>query len=108
ALARAGILPFFWLACGMVFLWGRRVLGTAGAVLAVLIFTMIPTVLAHAGLATTDIGLTAWFAAATYALVRLAEDPGPTTAAWLGLSAGLMTLSKFSALVFYPAAFVLA
>jgi len=68
-------------------LWGRRVLGTAGAVLAVLIFTMIPTVLAHAGLATTDMGMTAWFAAATYALVRLAEDPGPKTAAWLGLSA---------------------
>src|SRR5882672_8936316 len=25
AFSRAGNLPFFWLACGMVFLWGRRV-----------------------------------------------------------------------------------
>src|SRR5687768_2072712 len=67
-LSRAGNLPFFWLACGVVFLWGRRLLNGAGAVLAVLIFTMIPTALAHAGLATTDMGITAWFAAAAYAL----------------------------------------
>ncbi len=108
ALSRAGNLPFFWLACGMVFLWGLRALGSAAAVLAVLIFTMIPTVLAHAGLSTTDMGITAWFAAAAYALVRLAEDPGPKTAAWLGLSGGLMVFSKFSALAYYPAAVALA
>jgi 4-amino-4-deoxy-L-arabinose transferase-like glycosyltransferase len=90
----------------MVFLWGRRTLGAAGAVLAVLFFTMIPTVLAHAGLATTDMGITACFAAASYALLRLIEQPGPKTAAWLGLAGGLMVLTKFSALVFYPAAVV--
>src|SRR5262249_47964103 len=95
-LSRAGNLPFFWLACAMVFLWGRRVLGSAGAVGSVLIFTMIPTTLAHAGLATTDMGITACFAAAAYAAVRLVEDPGPKTAAWLGLTSGLMVLSKFS------------
>jgi hypothetical protein len=49
-LARSGNLVFFWLACWMVFLWGRRTLGATGAVLAVLFFTMIPTVLAHAWL----------------------------------------------------------
>ena len=108
ALSRAGNLPFFWLACWMVFLWGRRALGSPGAVLAVLIFTMIPTVLAHAGLATTDMGITAWLAAAAYALVRLAEDPGPKTAAWLGVAGGLMVFSKFSALLYYPAAVALA
>jgi len=104
ALSRAGNLPFFWLACWMVFLWGRRTLGAAGAVLSLLIFTMIPTVLAHAGLSTTDMGVTACFAAAAYALVRLAEAPGPKTGAWLGLAGGLMVLTKFSALVYYPAA----
>ncbi len=104
ALSRAGNLPFFWLACWMVFLWGRRLLGTAGAVLSVLVFSMIPTVLAHAGLSTTDIGLTGCFAAAAYALVRLVEEPGLKTAAWMGLAGGLMVLTKFSALVFFPAA----
>ena len=104
ALARAGILPFFVLACAMVFLWGRRILGPAGAVVAVFLFTMIPTVLAHSGLATTDIGLTATFASAAYTLVVLVQRPAVTTAALFGLAFALMVLSKFSALVFCPAA----
>jgi 4-amino-4-deoxy-L-arabinose transferase-like glycosyltransferase len=108
ALSRAGNLPFFWLACWMVFLWGRKILSTAAAVVAVLIFSMIPTVLAHAGLSTTDMGVTACIAAAMYASVRLVEEPGVKTAAWFGLALGLMVLSKFSALVYYPAAMALA
>jgi Dolichyl-phosphate-mannose-protein mannosyltransferase len=108
ALSRAGNLPFFWLACWMVFLWGRRILGPAGATLSVLTFSMIPSVLAHAGLSTTDFGVTACFAAATYASVRLLDEPGLKTAAWLGIAMGLMVLSKFSALVFYPAAAIAA
>ena len=108
ALSRAGNLPFFWLACWMVFLWGRRIFGSAGAVIAVLIFTMIPTLLAHAGLSTTDMGLTATFAAALYALMRILEEPGPKTAAWFGLALGLMVLAKFSALVYFPAGIALA
>ena len=104
ALSRAGNLPFFWLACWMVFLWGRRILGPAGAALSVLIFSMTPAVLAHAGFSTTDTGVTACFAAATYASVRLLEAPGLKSAAWLGVAMGLMVLSKFSALAFFPAA----
>ncbi len=83
-------------------------MGPAGAVVALLIFTMIPTVLAHAGLSTTDMGVTACFAAASYALMRLVEEPGPKTAAWLGVAGGLMVLTKFSALAFYPAAVAVA
>jgi hypothetical protein len=107
ALSRAGNLPFFWLACWMVILWGRRILGPAGAALSVLIFTMIPTVLAHAGLSTTDMGVTACFAAATYASLRLLEEPGLKRAVWLGVALGLMVITKFSALAFYPAAALL-
>ena len=108
ALSRAGNLPFFWLACWMVFLWGRKILGPSAGVVAVLIFSMIPTVLAHAGLSTTDMGVTACMAAAMYASLRLIEEPGVKTAAWFGLAMGLMVLSKFSALVYYPAAAALA
>jgi 4-amino-4-deoxy-L-arabinose transferase-like glycosyltransferase len=103
-LSRAGNLPFFWLAGWMVFLWGRLVLGDVAAVVAVFVFTMIPTVLAHAGLSTTDMGATACFTAAAYATLRLVQNPGPKTATWLGLAGGLMVLSKFSLLVYWPAA----
>jgi hypothetical protein len=110
ALSRSGNLPFFWLAAWMTFLWGRKILGALGAVFALLIFTMIPTVLAHSGLSTTDIGVTACFAAAAYAAVRFAEEPALPTGLWLGVALGLMILSKFSSLAYYPvaAAFALA
>ena len=88
----------------MIFLWGRKLLGNTGAVVAVLIFTMIPTVLAHAGLSTTDIGVTACLTAALYAFLRFAESTNARTAAWLGVAGGLTILSKFSALVYFPAA----
>jgi len=103
-LARAGILPFFWFGCWVTFQWGCRLLGRAGAAAAVLIFTMIPTLLAHAGLATTDMGITACFAAALYAALRWIEEPNARTGAWMGFSLALAILSKLSALVFYPAA----
>jgi hypothetical protein len=58
-LMRLGTLPFFWLACFVIFLWARRDFGKPVAVLATALFTLIPSVLAHAGLATTDMALTA-------------------------------------------------
>jgi len=108
ALARAGNLPFFWLACWITFLWAGQMMDSAGAVIALFIFTMIPSILAHAGLATTDIAATASFAAASYALLRLLQSPGLRTGLWLGAALGLMIATKFSSLVFYPAALALA
>ena len=70
ALARAGNLPFFWIGClGLCTCrQAREYWGKATAVLAVFIFTFLPPILAHAGLATTDMAcaasLTACFLAA--------------------------------------------
>src|SRR5674476_1249546 len=41
-LARLGILPFFLLACTIVWLWGRKLLGDWGALAPVFLFTNIP------------------------------------------------------------------
>ncbi len=64
ALARLGILPFFWIACLVVYWWGRRYFSPSVAVVAVFLFSFLPPVLAHAGLATTDMALTAFLGAA--------------------------------------------
>ena len=104
ALARAGILPFLLLAIVVVFLWTRALAGDTAGVLAVLAFTSVPPVLAHAGLATTDAAAMATIAAAVYALVRWLERPGRAATWCLGLATGLALLSKMSALVFLPAA----
>ncbi|QOY88892.1 ArnT family glycosyltransferase [Paludibaculum fermentans] len=107
-LARLGILPFFWLACVVVYLWGKRTLGRAGAVIATFLFTFSPSMLAHGGLATTDMALTATLGAAFLATLIWLEEPSWGHAAILGVSLGVAVLSKLSALAFYPAACVAA
>jgi hypothetical protein len=108
AAARAGILPFFWLACAVVYWWGARYFGRAEAVAALFLFTFLEPVLAHAGVATTDMPLTACLGAAFLCAVRWIEDPTYGRAAIFGLCAGLAIVSKYSSLVFFPAAAVVA
>lgn len=106
--ARLGILPFFWVACWVVFEWGRRYFNLAIAALAVCIFSFLPPVLAHAGLATTDMAVTAFLGAAFLAALLWVEQPTAVRAALFGMCGGLAILSKFSSLVFFPAAVALA
>jgi 4-amino-4-deoxy-L-arabinose transferase-like glycosyltransferase len=99
-----GNLPFFWAACFVVFWWSVRYFGRAVAALALFAFTFIPTALAHAGLATTDMALTACLGACFVAGAQWIERPTAARAAWFGFAGGLAVLSKFSALAFFPAA----
>lgn len=102
-LARLGVLPFFLLTAVLVFFWGRGRYGEIPALLATLLFTTTPVVLAHAGLATTDMALTAAFTGAWMAFVALLDRPTYLRCLVFGLAAGVAALSKFSALVFLPA-----
>ena len=104
SLARLGVLPFFLLAGLVVFAWARRIAGPWAAVGAVLLFTTLPPVLAHAGLATTDIVVTATIVSAAYCLTLWLDRPSRSRGLLLGLAFGLALLSKFSALLFLPAA----
>lgn len=103
SLARLGVLPFFLLATLLVWYWTQVRYGNGPALVAMLLFTTSPVVLAHAGLATTDMPLTATFTGALLAYINLLERPTYLRSAILGLAAGLATLSKFSALIFMPA-----
>jgi hypothetical protein len=108
AAARMGMLPFFWLACAVVYWWGIRYFGRAEAVAAVFLFTFLEPVLAHAGFATTDMPLTACLGAAFFCAVRWVEEPSLGRTALFGLCAGLAIVSKYSSLVFFPAAAAVA
>ena len=101
-LARLGILPFFWIASIVVFLWAKRYFGYATAFLAVLLFTFLPPVLAHSGLATTDMALAAMFAAAYLAMLIWLRSPTRFHSFLFGVALGLAVLSRFSSLVFLP------
>ena len=108
AAIRAAMLPFFWLGGFAVFLWGRRLLGPLGAALSVFLYSMLPLVLAHSGLATTDMALTSTFTLAAYALVILLETPNWRHAIFCGLALGLMLIAKFSGIPYFIASAGLA
>lgn len=108
ALMRAGILVFFVMACAIVYLWAKRSFGNTVAVLAVALFTLAPIVLAHAGLATTDMGLTAGLTAAFFALLLWAETPTWKHSVLLGAATAFALLTKFTTLGYFPAAAIFA
>ncbi len=100
-LARLGLLPYYWLTCLFVFLFARRHLSSAHAMVAVIVLAFCPIVLADCALAITDAPLMAFFfativTASTY-LQRLTLRNGAVFA----LSLGLAVLSKFTAIPFF-------
>ena len=106
--ARLGILPFFWIACLVTYQWARRAFDARVAVGAVFFFSFLPPVLAHAGLATTDMALTALLGAAFFSSLIFVEDPSPAHGALFGACTALAVLSKFSALAFLPVTWIIA
>ena len=108
-MARLGILPFFWVACLVVYGWGKRYYGAGWRWRPLFFFSFLPPILAHAGLATTDMALTAFLGAAFLTGLRLGG--GATrgrTARSSGCARAWRSISKFSSLVFFPAAVALA
>ncbi len=100
--ARASGLVFWWLLLFYGMLAGRQLAGPWGGRLAVTLFASEPTLLAHAGLATTDIAITACLLALVYHF-RAGREAGGfgrvvVPAFWFGAA----ILAKASGLVFGP------
>ena len=95
-------MPFFILACALVWSWSKRLFGRTAALRATLLFTTLPPILAHSGLATTDMASAAFLFAAVYAFTLWLERPDWKRGVLFGLSVSLAVLSKFSALLFLP------
>lgn len=104
-LARWGTLPFYWLACGVVFVWARRLYGEVAACGALGCFAFTPPVMGHAGYATLDAAAMAGIALALYAASRWVEEPGRGRAVWLGVALGVALATKFSAVPYLAACF---
>jgi hypothetical protein len=99
-LARLGMLPFLWAMLAACAAWGGRAGGPAGATLATLFVAANPNVLAHAGVAGTDLAPAALVVVALYAWMRWREHPSVARGTLFGLAAGLAATTKFSALAF--------
>ncbi len=100
ASARAGNLPFFWIGSLVVWFWGRQLHGAMAALAALLLFTNLPPILGHAGLATTDLAVAALFPCAAWVFTRWLDEPDLRNSILLSLFFALALASKFSALPF--------
>jgi len=100
ASARHGEIVFFLILAGAVWFWSRRLLGDAGAATATLLLVTNPNVLAHAGLATTDIAAAAMTTVALFAGVVWLERPSWTRTIVLAVAIGAAVSSRLSAIAF--------
>jgi 4-amino-4-deoxy-L-arabinose transferase-like glycosyltransferase len=102
-LARIGVLPFFLFAVCVVYFWARREFGSLSAVMAVVLFTTLPTVLAFSGIAYTDMVAASTQAAAFFSFARWLEKKTVRSGIVLGAALGLALSAKFTSLIFIPA-----
>src|SRR5262245_15675689 len=86
----------------LLFKIARELFGDVAAVLAVALFTLEPTVLAHGRVVQTDIPATFGFLLLFFTIYRYANKPSYKYALWVGAAAGLALLAKFSMLLAGP------
>ena len=101
ALSRKGNLVFVVLAIAGVFLLAAELFDDTIGVLAALIFAMLPTTLAHGGLATPDMAGAAAFALAMFAMSRWLREPSWRRTIVLALAIAFGLLTKFSFAPFF-------
>ena len=107
SLARAAVLPFFMVCAAIVFLWTRREFGNWAALTAVVLFTTLPTVLAFAGLAYSDMTTACMQGAAIFAFIVWMERPSIRSTLFLGIATGLALASKLTSVLFLFSAWTL-
>ncbi len=98
-------LPSLLMGAGLVlaiYLWGRGLLGETPALLASALAALSPNLLAHAKLATLDLGSAAFVFAAVWAFWSAAKRDRVWGWVVCGLVCGLALLTKFSALLLTP------
>ncbi len=84
----------------LVFLWSRSLFGPTGAVVSTALYAFCPLLLAHGGLATSDMAAALGFLAATLTGWRLLHRVTVTRVLLAGLAWGGLALAKFSAPLF--------
>lgn len=102
-LARVPNLAFLLIALLVTGVWTRRLFGGPTALLAIAMLGCVPSLLGHAGLATTDMAVAAMTILALFLLCRWLEQPTWRNTILVAVAAGIGLLTKFSFLVFFPA-----
>lgn len=88
--------------------WARELYGARAGLMALGLYAFCPSIVAHAHLATVDLGAAFFALLALYAFDRWLQEPTWGRLVLAGAALGLAQLSKFTALLLYPLIGVLA
>lgn len=101
-LARIPVLLFA-LGLGLlIFVWSRELFGPWGGLFSLAFYVLDPSMLAHSGLATTDIPAACTLLLAVYLIRQWYYRPSKGRFALAGLGVGLALATKFTALLLAP------
>jgi hypothetical protein len=92
----------------LVFRWSRELYGEEAGLVSLFLTVFFPSLIAHAHLATVDVGLAFFLVLALYFFHRFVRNPTRLGLLLCGLALGLAQLSKFTALLLYPVFILLA
>jgi 4-amino-4-deoxy-L-arabinose transferase-like glycosyltransferase len=101
-LGRLPVVALGMLLCLLAFLWARELYGVEAGLVALFLLAFCPSLIAHAHLATTDVGFAAFTVLALWTFHRFVHAPSWARLAVCGVALGLVQLSKMSALLLYP------
>jgi hypothetical protein len=86
----------------MIYLWGREMFGEKAALGALFLYALNPTLIAHASLVTTDVGLAAFGLAFCFGLWKQLQAPSLTRQIWCGVALGCALGAKYSGVFLLP------
>jgi 4-amino-4-deoxy-L-arabinose transferase-like glycosyltransferase len=86
----------------VVFFAAREWFGTGAALIALVVLTFDPNILAHCALVTTDMGVTLFFLASIYAFYRYVKRPSLLRLLLAGVAGGLLLATKHSGILLAP------
>ncbi len=92
----------------LVFRWSRELYGDEAGLVSLFLTVFFPSLIAHAHLATVDVGLAFFLVLALYLFHRYVKNPTRIGLVLCGITLGLAQLSKFTALLLYPVFILLA
>jgi hypothetical protein len=92
----------------LVFLWARELYGDEAGLVALFLTVFCPPLIAHAHLATIDVGLSVFVVLSLYLFHRFLQRPSMGRLIACGTALGLAQFTKFTAILLYPIFVLLA
>ena len=107
-LAKFPMLLFFVLAAVLIFQWAKKLYGSIGGLIALLLFSFSPTILTHARFVTTDIPALFGVLLGTYFFIKYLQHSNRKNFWLASIAFGLALLTKFSTFLLVPYFLLLA